>query len=701
MFHSNRSIQSLDIFQDLEESVRHDIEGQARRISLANGKSAPPLMGDEVVLVLAGSVVVTGTQPNPGKIRLQPGEFIADSCPGANEIRLEIRAEGPTELAILPRNALPLNLRQRVMKEILTRVLSIELASTAMFRELAPEEIAGLAAKSECLSLVRGDRLILEGEPQDGLYVSLRGSLEIYRRREDGSIHSIHVTEPGDCVGEMSLLSENVHSASVRARRHSAVLKIPLESWETIQRQAPVILHIAKLLSRRLKQTTTRSSNAPGIESIALVPWCDPPAFRDFARCFAEAFARAGYRAATFEPLTTMASDQFGALLDGASAENDYTIFICSEGGSEWNESVLREADLILFVGSLDARPTGKLPPVAKEARNAGAQVEFALVRGEQQTPSGTLTWLNRAPFDAHHHLVSGRHSDFDRLLRRISGKAWGLVLGGGGARGLAHIGVIRAFEEADIPIDMICGSSMGAIIAAQYASGLNSKQILDVTRGAYTGGSSVADMTIPLVAMRTGGGTIARLREIFGERNIEDLPIPYFCATCNLTRAVTAIQERGPVALWTRVSCSVPGLLPPVAWHGDLLADGALLDNLPVAAMRERMRGQIAASDVSVRVDLSVSPGMPPEPRWSGVAQVFRKALGKPSLPNIGSLLMRTAEIGTIRDARLAGRPADLYLQQPVDEFSMSDFAAIDGIVDLGYQYTADRLQKWRAGQS
>lgn len=201
----------------------------------------------------------------------------------------------------------------------------------------------------------------------------------------------------------------------------------------------------------------------------------------------------------------------------------------------------------------------------------------------------------------------------------------------------------------------------------------------------------------MPFVSLRSGRGTMRRLKAMFQDRAIEDLPIPYFCVSCNLTRADAEIHDRGPVWLWVRVSCSVPGLLPPVPYRGDVLVDGGLLDNLPVNEMRRRLRGSVAAADVSVSVDLGVDAALESGSPWSGVSQLLRLVTDRPRLPNIVNVLMRTAEIGSVRDSKVSGSPADLYLHVPLEGIAMTDFQAIDRIVAAGYEYTARRLEEHR----
>jgi len=267
-------------------------------------------------------------------------------------------------------------------------------------------------------------------------------------------------------------------------------------------------------------------------------------------------------------------------------------------------------------------------------------------------------------------------------------------VLGGGGARGLVHIGAIRALLESDIPIDMIGGTGMGAILAAQYACGASPDEMVAINRSAYTGATGLEDLTLPLVSLRTGKGAFGLLYDMFGDTWIEDLPLGYFCVSCNLTRAASVIHDRGPLAMWARASCSLPGLLPPLVWKGDVLADGSLLNNLPVEDMRKRLGGKVVASDVSLPVDLEVDRSLIPETSWSARSQLMRTLTQEPRLPTIGNLLMRMAEVGSVRDSIVSGSPADLYLRMPADGYAMTDFEAIDRLVEIGYEHTLRRVR-------
>jgi NTE family protein len=176
----------------------------------------------------------------------------------------------------------------------------------------------------------------------------------------------------------------------------------------------------------------------------------------------------------------------------------------------------------------------------------------------------------------------------------------------------------------------------------------------------------------------------------MFGQTRMEDLSVPFFCVSSNLNTARSVVHETGRLWHAVRSSCSVPGLVPPVRSRGDYLVDGGLLDNLPVDAMRQRLAGKVIASDVSVAID----PMQPPDPsrlRWLG-------PLGPPTrMPGIVCILTRTAQLASVRDSRVAGVPADLYLNPPLGDLGMSDFGRLDEIVERSASYARRQLAEWK----
>jgi predicted acylesterase/phospholipase RssA len=238
----------------------------------------------------------------------------------------------------------------------------------------------------------------------------------------------------------------------------------------------------------------------------------------------------------------------------------------------------------------------------------------------------------------------------------------------------------------------MIGGASMGAIIAAQYAAGHDVDTIVAQTRREFAHRQE-RDLTLPMASLYTAAATVRKMKRLFGDANIEDLPIGYFCTSTNLTRAQSVVHDRGPVWLWTRTSCSIPGLAPPVPYAGDLLVDGGLLNNLPADVMRQRCDGVVIGVDVTSGVDLHTSfeaPHVSGWPLlWERVTRRRRPSVLQPaqSFPSIVEILSRTALVSSIRDASRMQAHCDVYLVPPVERFGMNDFGELDALVDAGYR--------------
>lgn len=180
------------------------------------------------------------------------------------------------------------------------------------------------------------------------------------------------------------------------------------------------------------------------------------------------------------------------------------------------------------------------------------------------------------------------------RLARGIAGRAFALVLSGGGARGLAHVGAVNAMKEFSIPYDFIAGTSQGALVGALLASWPDNPKIADekTRQLAHILGSLrrlLSDATLPVMSYFAGKGFGESIQTILGsDVRIEDIWLPYFCVSTNVSTADIAIHRFG--SLWRAVRSSMTLLeyLPPMNHLGELLIDGGYVNNLPVDAMKE-----------------------------------------------------------------------------------------------------------------
>jgi NTE family protein len=179
------------------------------------------------------------------------------------------------------------------------------------------------------------------------------------------------------------------------------------------------------------------------------------------------------------------------------------------------------------------------------------------------------------------------------------------LVLGGGAARGFAHVGVIRVFEQEKIPIDMIVGTSAGSLIGAIYASDMNS---FDLEWTAFSlEKDNIFDYAI--FSAVTGMGPVKgdKLEEFVKTKvpvaNIENLKLPFAAVATDLNRGTRVVLDHGPVARAVRASSAIPGVFNPVEHQGRLLVDGGVVDNIPISVAREKGADIVIAVDISENV--------------------------------------------------------------------------------------------------
>ena len=283
------------------------------------------------------------------------------------------------------------------------------------------------------------------------------------------------------------------------------------------------------------------------------------------------------------------------------------------------------------------------------------------------------------------------------RLARILAGCAVGLALGGGGARGFAHIGVIRAIEEAGIPIDMICGVSMGSIIAAQYAMGCDWQAMIRMNRSVMADGLRW-DFTIPLVSLTSGRKFRRALKTFFGDTEIEDLWLNFFCTSCNLSTSEIKIHRRG--GLWSAVNASnaIPVILPPVLAGGQMLVDGGVLNNQPGDLLKVTCGGPVIVSSVSPRREITMDQSYTEIPSpWRVLRSrlnPFEKAV---KFPAISATMIRTLMVASDRKSREVERDADFYLRPPIDRFRLDDMAKVEEIAEVGYQYARNEIRVWK----
>jgi NTE family protein len=291
---------------------------------------------------------------------------------------------------------------------------------------------------------------------------------------------------------------------------------------------------------------------------------------------------------------------------------------------------------------------------------------------------------------------------DVERLARILTGTGCGLVLGSGGARGMAHIGVLRALAEEGISIDVVGGTSSGSFLGAQVAMGWDYRTILESNRAIVALGRKLVDFTIPMVSFINARRFRQVIDETFGDREIEDLPTKFFCVSCDLTSSDAVVHERGLMRHVIRASCSIPSVFPPVPIDGHLLVDGAVVDALPVGVLKRLLGGGTAiAGDVSQDHFFQGDPA----PLEYGGGKLLWHRLTRRGIeyPNLLSILLRAGEVGGSKQRRSSIPLADIYIRPELGRMGMLDHSPerFDLAVEAGYTAARKAIDSWRARQA
>lgn len=529
-------------------------------------------------------------------------------------------------------------------------------------------------------SLPGGRTLYSVGEAPDLLYLVRAGRLGAIRKGENGESHFLGVIKPGEPAGEMALVAGSPHSATVVAMRDSEVLALPRQAFFAAARRDPALMaELARLMIVRARQpVSTAGMAAPRV--LGFIGASEGPSIRPFVEKVERALQAMGYTVAVLGHEAEHAPTEWFSTVE---QRHDFVLFSADRGETGWTHLCARQVDRLLLVGRGEQAPPFEPSAFAGRAMHEHRLIDLLLLHSDTaDQPRGAAAWLNAGPFARHYHVREGVKADAERIARVLCGASVGLVLSGGGARAYAHIGVIRALRESGTPIDFLGGASMGAIIAAGVASGWPDDEIVRRIRHAFVDSSPLADIAFPMIAMTHGKLVRDRLHDNFGDALIEDLWLPFFCVSSNLTTGAYHLHERGMVRKALRASSSLPGVMPPQVQNGEVLVDGAVTNNLPVDIMRRWHRGAVVGVDVAGEGTIRPGDIESPPSVWRWIASGdWRRG------PPIVSLLIRTATLSSARSLENLARNTDLLITPMIDGVGLQDWKLFDPAVTAGYQ--------------
>jgi NTE family protein len=558
-----------------------------------------------------------------------------------------------------------------------------------LLEDVSEAALKKLLSEANWFGLPGGMLLKRDGENDQAVFLVITGSLGVFAEDEHGKRRFVAHIPAGETVGEMSLISgSNEHSAQLVAMRDSELLRVPPAAFDAlIGRHPRVMLNMMRILVKRLQNTTKSSTDTARPKTFAIVPLQPGLDQSPIAHRLAAALVDMGSKAAV---LDSSCADQSGEWFNNFESGHDIVFYRGDAPDSAWTHQCLRQADRIFLLARIDQPlPDHAMEVPAFKERAAGLPQLLLLHPTEKGENMPEHLAVRAGLFESHHHVRSGRPDDIKRLARFIAGRAVGIVLAGGGARGFAHIGVVKALVEAGVPFDNIGGTSMGALIAAGLACEWGIEELTDRMRTAFVDGNPLNDYTIPLIALVRGKKVSDLLKRNYGDLRIEELAKPFFCVSSDLTTGRVHIHRAGTLWRALRASVALPGILPPVTHNGHLLVDGGLMNNLPVDIMAERASGPIIASDVTGEIDLKARDSQYGERPWWWL--IGQRMAGTPS---IVSILMRSGTVGSEAQRRLAREQANYMFEPPLNGVGLRDWRAIDRCIAEGYEHALRMIE-------
>lgn len=589
------------------------------------------------------------------------------------------------------------------------------LSSTELFKKLKKSILKDLAQAFKVVYVSGGETVIYQLDPADSLYIVLYGRLRAVRKLPEGKEDIVGEIGKGEVVGEIGLLSETVRVATVRATRDSVLLKLEKEAFYSFVKKYPeIMIEITKVCIQRLIIEKKALQEGNTIRTITLIPAGQNPLFSQFALAFVQELSRV---APTLHLNTTTIDGQYGKNASQIMFESDqnaglasylqtqesdfrYIVYEADSRLTPWTQRCLRQADHILLVGLHNREPgvnSIELELLASQQKNPITS-SLVLLHKTNIRPTETLIWLKDRPVHNHFHVQLDSRAHLAKLIRYVTGHALSLVLSGGGVRGLAHIGILKALEELKIPIDMIGGCSMGALVGGTYAMGYDYQAAYAAVKDHLIPCMRKFDYTLPITSLVRGKAVVNALKAVFNELQTEDLWEKFFCVSTDLSKGTLNVHDHGLLWKSIRASFSLPAFFPPVQYENNLCVDGAIINNLPVDIMRQRINGGkiLAVRLVSDTQHISYDSWGDWLSFWYTIKHLPATFRHSPTIPNIGEIIIASTMLSSNQYEKNMAKQANHCLELHLGQFGFLEYKSFDKIITAGYEAALPQLSKW-----
>ena len=570
-----------------------------------------------------------------------------------------------------------------------------------LFGELEEEILGQILDSGQTLEIESGQFLFHQGDTDNALYIVLSGRFRALAKQDDGFLHALGDIGEGEPIGEFALFMAEPRSASVVAIRKSIVLELKESQYLAIVAKHPSFSSkLTRFIVNRLKRNVLQQhleTSAKNIAVINLQADNDISAYTDTIK-------------SQFESLQVSiqildhdahAKLELQTMYDTLEEHEGLNFLVCSEANLDWSRQSIIYADLVII--AVDFYAPSEIYEIERHlelySKNIlNKKIYLLLLHPEQaKFPENTRRWFVDRKIDLHIHYRKNHGPDIRRFARILSNKAIGLVLGGGGAKGFAHLGAIKALYEEDLEIDFLGGTSAGALYGLSASFCDFDRKLIDFySKDSAESKLTSNDFTIPLLSIMSGKKMSNYLKKMLGDTYLEDFWVGSYCVSTNYSNASTRVHDRGLAWKQIEASIAIPGIYPPVVIDNQFHVDGGVTDNLPIETMyKYPVRHIIAISLTQLKsqpVDFLETP--------SSTRILWDKITGKKKfrLPGITSILVNSLTLNSRQKQEMSKSGVAIYLEMELKGIGMLDDSRWKEIVQKGHDQMKAALENFPA---
>lgn len=562
-----------------------------------------------------------------------------------------------------------------------------------LFGEMEESSLKQIFDAGKKIELEAGEYLFKQGDSQNELYVVLSGRLRAINEAKSGTVILGDIAE-GEPVGEIALFTNEPRMAAVLAFRKSLVLEISKAEYHTAVAKNP---EFASALTRFVINRMRRNLLEQKVEAIP----------KNIVIIQLQQDHNIDYWVSEIKTtLETMhiptqvlgqdiPSKELPELLEQHKGVN---LIVCNGQDTDWSKQCLLYADLVILASYFYA--DSDLYNIEKEQKlyehNILNRKKYLLLLHPENVdiPENTSKWFKDRNINLHIHARKNNSRDMRRLCRIITNQAVGLVLGGSGAKGYAHVGAAQALLEAGVEIDFVGGSSAGALYGIIMAfADFQNKRIEAICQQSAESDLGINDFFLTFFAKNSNQKIEEFSRNVFGDIALEDLWVNSYCVSTDMTNNEVKIHSTGKVWQQVRESFLSPGIFPPVVVDDQVYMDGALADNIPIDPMYRYPVKNIIAISLSgtepEKVDFKNVPSV-----WDQVKGKFAKKKRYDN-PVITTVMVNSMTFNSRQREEINKSKVSLFFEINLRAVSLLDDSKWKKVVKKGHDQTKSYLDE------